>query len=474
MSQFYRVAKTKRRQEVDLSHLPKNGKRIEWKKCLRHKVCYKYGEESGEFFISYKEKDRKHRGHILTVNHPRFSPSEISSRELMMVYIGKVVSDYNRYKYKLGEIVNNCEIIELVRLPQKGYEKGVKAYKVKCLETKEFFHIRESGLKAGNGSPYVAGHKFYYENSLMSREDLSRYIVNPEDSKLSLGSSKRILCKCIECGHKQRKVVHNLTRRGFYCVVCSKGVSLPERLLSSYLRAKNIEFEAQKVFPDLKNRRFDFFIPSLNMVVETHGEQHFSPSFGQKAFNNTRKSDKIKRDYLLGKHIKYLEINCSESSPEQIFKQLNNIDFLPSVNEEEFLKIKKDAFLQSKYPIKNMRLMYEDGYSIQDIATTYKLDWKTVQRLFKKSGYEKYTNRNKIVCINTMQSFENRSVAKTAFKQSDSFHSRVCIHLKGEVNYAGKHPTTGEPLKWMYYEDYVEKYGTEGLTEYVEDKRELL
>ena len=36
--------------------------------------------------------------------------------------------------------------------------------------------------------------------------------------------------------------------------------------------------------------------------------------------------------------------------------------------------------------------------------------------------------------------------------KSSSHIVQVC---KGNRKHSGKHPETGEPLKWMYYEDYI-------------------
>ena len=37
-----------------------------------------------------------------------------------------------------------------------------------------------------------------------------------------------------------------------------------------------IDYDREKCFPDFNNRRFDFYIPSLNMAIEVQGTQHFN------------------------------------------------------------------------------------------------------------------------------------------------------------------------------------------------------
>lgn len=92
---------------------------------------------------------------------------------------------------------------------------------------------------------------------------------------------------------------------GRFCEKClgyftSKG----ELSIGSFLEKHNIEFVKEKTFPDLKGvngypLRYDFYIESLNTIVEFDGEQHFkvkfnSSRFSQEKFKQTQKHDKIK------------------------------------------------------------------------------------------------------------------------------------------------------------------------------------
>lgn len=64
--------------------------------------------------------------------------------------------------------------------------------------------------------------------------------------------------------------------------------------------------------------------------------------------------------------------------------------------------------------------------------------------------YSKY-----VVCLNTLQIFESTRKACDwcGLKQVRSI--QLCC--TNNANYAGKHPITGEKLRWMYYENYIKE-----------------
>lgn len=61
------------------------------------------------------------------------------------------------------------------------------------------------------------------------------------------------------------------------CLGGSKG----EYIIENYLQLLNIEYEKQKTFDTLinpktnKKLRFDFYLPSYNLLIEFDGEQYF-------------------------------------------------------------------------------------------------------------------------------------------------------------------------------------------------------
>lgn len=70
----------------------------------------------------------------------------------------------------------------------------------------------------------------------------------------------------------------------------------------------------------------------------------------------------------------------------------------------------------------------------------------------------------KVVCIETKTVFNSiREARLYAGLKSDSGVSECC-HNKRKTS--GRHPETGQPLSWLYLEDYIKDYDISTLTPY--------
>lgn len=70
---------------------------------------------------------------------------------------------------------------------------------------------------------------------------------------------------------------------GVGCVKCSKGTSHGERKIQQWLDQRGIVYERETRFPGLcgstpnSRLRYDFYLPSYNLLIEYDGEHHFRP-----------------------------------------------------------------------------------------------------------------------------------------------------------------------------------------------------
>lgn len=99
---------------------------------------------------------------------------------------------------------------------------------------------------------------------------------------------------------------------GCGCPACNE--SRGEIRVRDYLESNNIVYIPQKTFDGCKFDkllRFDFYVPSINTVIEYQGEQHYEPVSifgGEKAFNLQQQKDAIKQDYCIKNEIGLIEI----------------------------------------------------------------------------------------------------------------------------------------------------------------------
>lgn len=92
-----------------------------------------------------------------------------------------------------------------------------------------------------------------------------------------------------------------------------------EQIITQWLDNHNVLYEKQKMFDgcvDLLSLRFDFYVPTLNLVIEFDGQQHFE--FVKKfhgtrdGFERCKRRDTIKNEYAHRHKIDMLRIKYSE------------------------------------------------------------------------------------------------------------------------------------------------------------------
>ncbi len=114
--------------------------------------------------------------------------------------------------------------------------------------------------------------------------------------------------------------------RGIGCPICQE--SKGEKIISNFLKNKNIKFKREKRFSDCRNilpLPFDFFLPNYNICIEFDGKQHFIQHKTWSNLEEIQKRDKIKNIYCEKNNIilyrfNYKEIDIIEEKLNEIFK----------------------------------------------------------------------------------------------------------------------------------------------------------
>lgn len=370
--------------KVYLEDLPKWGDgspyrgKINWKKSIGYKVKFIYEDVEDKIEIVDIIKNKiliRYKNNIRLISIGQFGRCEIG------VVINKISHEH---KYYIGEIIDkvNSGLIEIKEHIRMG-KKQEKGYIYICKICGNEDTIQESNVIQGCGCNVCAKKKILkgVNDLWTTHPHIAKLLKNSNDGYLvSGGSNKKLLFKCPDCGYERLVTVNDITSDGFSCTVCGDGISFPEKFMSNFLRQLNIDFKREKSFDWSQTKRYDFYIASLNYVIETHGIQHYEENKSNRArtFQEEQENDKLKEKLAKTNGInKYIVIDCRESNIEHI----------------------KNNILNSK-----------------------------LNTLFNLS------NINWIEC----GEFALTSLVK-----------RVCDKS------AGKHPETGEPLNWMYYDDYL-------------------
>lgn len=362
-----------------------------------------------------------------------------------------------KYRYQVGEVVN--ETLKIVAQTTKG-KRNDKAYEVQSITYPKapIYITTEYDLKRGRRDGYIKGHRVFEGNSLWGLKHLRKSIIDINLAKrVTPNSNKKSNFKCPHCSYTKEMFIYNFTRKGISCPYCDKGTSYPELFMMAYLEVKGIKYEYQKVFKDLSIRRFDFYLPELNTVIETHGEQHYKKynknSSWSHSYEKTIKSDNEKRIYCSSNDITYLEIDCRESSFSYISNTIN-LSNLESIAKEEIKSILSIIERNKKYPIKEIINLYQEGYNSPYIASLYKLNSGTIRNILRRNNVNIRTQSKsmskKTKCLTTNEVFESVTQACIKYNLSKGSVSKAS---KGELKYTGKHPITGEKLRREYVDN---------------------
>lgn len=92
-------------------------------------------------------------------------------------------------------------------------------------------------------------------------------------------------------------------------------MSKGEKSILFKLQDEKIKFKTQKYFKELGKKRYDFYLPFLNLVIEYNGRQHYEKIDiwgGQKGLENIQKSDRVKKEFCQNNDINYEVIRYDE------------------------------------------------------------------------------------------------------------------------------------------------------------------
>lgn len=388
------------------------------------------------------------------------SPKAISLRAHTL---GLTKKSSKKHLFSVGQTINgNLLIIKQIRMKlnikyKNGQQKTTKGYVVQSLIYPDAptYELTEYDLKRGSSCGYASFQRLFEGNSLWSKVELRKYIVDIEEAKNSFPNQRKpVLFKCPNCDREKHMIPNNLMKRGFFCEVCDKGTSYPELFFMAYLETKKIDYETQVRFLPSSQARFDFKIKLNNNIyyVETHGRQHYEKGncgyIWKDAYTKTQISDGIKRKYCKDNNCNLIEIDCRESTFEFIQQQVNNNIILPNIDKCDVLEMLRFIEYNKSYDVKTIVKMYNDGNTAQAIGKFMDISNVTVINILKRNNIKLRGNGKKVKCITTNTVFNSITEASKKYNTHNSYITKCC---SGKRESAGE--LNGTPLKWKYVEE---------------------
>ena len=236
-----------------------------------------------------------------------------------------------KWKYEVGQRVerpmSTLEIVDRYKNPNKRYK--CKCLKCGYINDKEEYDIERTNCSVCNKHKTVKG----INDIATKRPDLLGYFINKEEAYThSQFSNKKTRLCCPTCKTEKTMTFNKLSNFGFGCPICSSGGSIPERIMTEFLRESGVEFEREKVFDWCRPKRYDFYLEKYNTIIETHGLQHYKDTtmstLKEQTINDELKYEKAKENGIEN----YFVVDCRKTDFNFIVKSIKSSGILELLN----------------------------------------------------------------------------------------------------------------------------------------------
>lgn len=351
------------KKEVDLSSLPRNEKtgNIDWKNSVGCIIPFEYGDLSSEIKIIGYIKDHKTPMICVDYNGKQKNMSAGSIKKCSFgELIGVFTSDFYYSKNQIIKTKHQTLTI-LNQFYKKEDGRNRKYYEVSCDKCNCRSILREVSLKQNKGCPVCASKIIVkgVNDIPTTAKWMVPYFPGGEDeaSQYSICSSQEIQFICPCCNKQMQKsipIMYLYYHHSCGCQ-CDTIISFPERVIYNLLKENNIRFihcaTKNNVLPWAENYRYDFYLIDYNVIIETHGAQHYEEHgfnrLGGKSLEEEQKNDIKKKELALNNGIsKFYEIDCRKSNVEHILNSCEKTGLLQYLDINKY-QINKDGLIEN-------------------------------------------------------------------------------------------------------------------------------
>lgn len=238
-------------------------------------------------------------------------------------------------KYFIGQLIGT-QLVQKIYAPSRGFEYACRCircgfdYKKSYYNQEKMINGRLTPEREMNGKCKFCETGYAIipdKNSAYAIYDnyLFEVIDNSELERLKtvgIYSSVKVKVICPKCGEKKINSIKDIVKNQSIGCSCGKGTSYPEKIFIEMLKQLRVKFIKEynsNNFLEGTNRRYDFYIPSKNLIIEAHGEQHYTEVEKWGSLEHTQKNDVYKKEMALDYGIEnYIVIDCRKSEVDYI------------------------------------------------------------------------------------------------------------------------------------------------------------
>ena len=336
---------------IDYDSLPKHssGKnigKIDWVKSIGMETSFEYKDIKGYIkIVDYIQS--KHRL-IIEYNNNQI---DLYTGNFIQCQFGKLLKQITLdFKCDIGDIFKDDN--RDITITSREYRKtkngsNRKWYKYTCNKCNySDGWVEESDLLNQKSGCLCCDNKVVVKgiNDIATTDPwMVKYLVNKEDAyNYTSKSNKRIYVKCPICGNTKSSRLDNLYYKGFSCSKCSDGISYPNKFMYNLLSQLNVDFLCEYSPEWVDGKRYDFYIPSMNLIIEMDGAFHYIDNDMSGVTKEQSKCiDEYKDEAAKNNNLKIIRIDCDYKDvcyryeyikSNIISSDLNNIFNLSNIN----------------------------------------------------------------------------------------------------------------------------------------------
>ena len=334
----------------DYNKLPKTIKHgrecFDYDKIIGTKVNFCYKDINDYFII--ESVSRKNNSYQITINYnDGLYTTNVSNFKNGNFYRG--ILRY-LYKYNIGDVVGNNRILKrkCKEIKYKSQKSYARQYYCKCLkcgyEGWKFESVLHDSSQCSvcdkspkivvegiNDIPTTAPWMIpYFQGG---------YNEAKQYTKCSHFKIKPICPFCRNIKNKKIAISNIYYSNGISCA-CNDNMSYPNKLMYNILKIKNIEFISEFSPAWIKPKRYDFYIPSKNIIIEMDGGWHYiNNNLSGKSKEESHKIDFFKDTKAFEHNITVYRIDCKKSDPDYIYDSIvkSDLNLLLSISRSEIM-----------------------------------------------------------------------------------------------------------------------------------------
>lgn len=328
-----------------------------------------------------------------------------------------------------------------------------------CNKCKDSYPQTIESKRRGSGCSICTGKYVTSVNCVATTNPTTHsFMLNHEDGyRYTQYSDARVDFKCPDCDNIiKNKQIKRVSQDGIKCPLCSDGFKYPEKLMSHILKQLKVEFSHDISLPFLKNRRYDFYLPEYNLIIETHGGQHFENEcgfsrMGGRTLKEEQANDKYKYEIAMENGVdKYIVIDCRHSEIEWIRNSIENSMMARIFNLEPVNWDEADMKSHHSLKLECLKMFLNGRRDYPKMAEELVVDYATVMRWLQfwheqgKCEYVPLDTRKRIIQLDMNKNF---------VKEWESVAS-VRIHFKNASKVLKNERSNDQGYRFMYKEDY--------------------